>query len=129
MTIGPAVAFDIAVAAICSTLILVRCGYRLLSRCSVHTTCHRTWHADDAYMAFALLPLVARTTCIAMSFVLNPTHAYGPATEEEAMARGMSVDALQSIYETSHKLLIPARLMYALLYVLMFGPDVGKKVG
>lgn len=115
MVLSASVSFDIAVAAICATLILVRCGYRILSRCKVHTTCHRTWHADDAYMAVALLPLIGRTTCIAMSFVLNPTHAYGPATEADALARGVSVETLQYYYETSHKLLIPARIMYALL--------------
>lgn len=115
MAMSPSIAFDVTVACVCAALILVRCGYRLLSRCKVHTSCHRTWHADDAWMAFALLPLVGRTTCIAASFVLNPTHTYGPATADDAAARGVSVEQLQWDYETSHKLLIPGRIMYALL--------------
>ncbi|KAH6673915.1 hypothetical protein F5X68DRAFT_40765 [Plectosphaerella plurivora] len=114
MVVSPSVAFDITVAGVCALLILIRCGYRILSHCRVHTSCHRTWHADDAYMAFALLPLIARTACIAFSFILNPTHSYGPATEADAMARGISVEQLQWKYETSHKLLIPGRIMYAL---------------
>ncbi|KAF6823337.1 integral membrane protein [Colletotrichum plurivorum] len=108
------VTFDVVTASICATLILVRCGYRIFSRCRVHDSCHRTWHADDAYMAFAIVPLVGRTSCIAVSFVLNPTHTYGPATPEVAAARGISVSMLQEDYVTSHKLLIPSRIFYAL---------------
>ncbi|KAF6804348.1 hypothetical protein CSOJ01_10266 [Colletotrichum sojae] len=108
------VTFDVVTASICATLILVRCGYRIFSRCRVHDSCHRTWHADDAYMAFAIVPLVGRTSCIAVSFVLNPTHTYGPATPEVAASRGISVSMLQVDYVTSHKLLIPSRIFYAL---------------
>ncbi|EFQ30451.1 hypothetical protein CGRA01v4_09994 [Colletotrichum graminicola] len=108
------VAFDLVTAGICATLILIRCGYRLLWRCRVHASCHRTWHADDAYMAFALVPLIGRTTCIAVSFMLNPTHTYGPATEGQAAARGLTVEKLAEYYVVSHKLVIPARIFYAL---------------
>ncbi|OLN87728.1 hypothetical protein CCHL11_05680 [Colletotrichum chlorophyti] len=108
------VAFDIVTASICAALILGRCGYRLLYRCKVHGSCHRTWHVDDAYMAFALIPLVGRTACITVSFGLNPTHTYGPATEEEAAARHLDVAQLDEYYVISHKLLIPSRIFYAL---------------
>ncbi|KAK1990194.1 hypothetical protein LX36DRAFT_754300 [Colletotrichum falcatum] len=108
------VAFDMVAASICAALILVRCGYRLLWRCRIHESCHRTWHADDAYMAFALVPLIGRTASITMSFIINPTHTYGPATEEQAAARGLTVEKLAEYYVVSHKLLIPARIFYAL---------------
>ncbi|WQF85204.1 hypothetical protein CDEST_10218 [Colletotrichum destructivum] len=108
------VIFDIVSATICAILILVRCGYRLFWRCRAHETCHRTWHADDAYMAFALVPLIGRTTCISVSFYLNPTHTYARAAEEAAAARGITVESLQEYYVISHKLLIPARIFYAL---------------
>ncbi|OHF02130.1 hypothetical protein CORC01_02709 [Colletotrichum orchidophilum] len=108
------VTFDIVTASICAALIIVRCGYRILLRCKVHDTCHRMWHVDDAYMAFALLPLIGRTTCISLSFYLNPTHTYDPATEEAAAARNLSVEKLAEYYVISHKLLIPARIFYAL---------------
>ncbi|KXH54116.1 hypothetical protein CSAL01_09215 [Colletotrichum salicis] len=109
------VTFDIVTASICALLIIVRCGYRILLRCKVHDTCHRMWHVDDAYMAFALLPLIGRTTCISLSFYLNPTHTYDAATEEAAAARNLSVEKLAEYYVISHKLLIPARIFYALL--------------
>ncbi|KAK1673117.1 hypothetical protein BDP55DRAFT_556926 [Colletotrichum godetiae] len=108
------VTFDIVTASICALLIIVRCGYRILLRCKVHDTCHRMWHVDDAYMAFALLPLIGRTTCISLSFYLNPTHTYDAATEEAAAARNLSVEKLAEYYIISHKLLIPARIFYAL---------------
>ncbi|KAG7046769.1 integral membrane protein [Colletotrichum scovillei] len=108
------VTFDIVTASICALLIIVRCGYRILLRCKVHDTCHRMWHVDDAYMAFALLPLIGRTTCISLSFYLNPTHTYDAATEEAAAARNLSVEKLAEYYVISHKLLIPARIFYAL---------------
>jgi len=108
------VAFDLVTAGVCSALILIRCGYRLLWRCRVHASCHRTWHADDAYMAFALVPLIGRTACISVSFMLNPTHTYGPATEGQAAARGLTVEKLAEYYVVSHKLIIPARIFYAL---------------
>ncbi|KAK7440477.1 hypothetical protein Landi51_10562 [Colletotrichum acutatum] len=109
------VTFDIVTASICALLIIVRCGYRILLRCKVHDTCHRMWHVDDAYMAFALLPLIGRTTCISLSFYLNPTHTYDAATEEAAAARNLNVEKLAEYYVISHKLLIPARIFYALL--------------
>ena len=118
---------DITVACICAALILLRCGYRLLSRCRVHASCHRRWHAEDAYMAFALLPLAARTTCIALSFKLNPSHSYGPATDADAAAEGISTDQLQWNYQMSHKLLIPARISYALLCVFCSLPSDGSR--
>ncbi|KAI3554862.1 hypothetical protein CABS03_08299 [Colletotrichum abscissum] len=108
------VTLDIVTASICALLIIVRCGYRILLRCKVHDTCHRMWHVDDAYMAFALLPLIGRTTCISLSFYLNPTHTYDAATEEAAAARNLSVEKLAEYYVISHKLLIPARIFYAL---------------
>ncbi|KAJ0297816.1 uncharacterized protein N0V96_011142 [Colletotrichum fioriniae] len=114
------VTFDIVTASICALLIIVRCGYRILLRCKVHDTCHRMWHVDDAYMAFALLPLIGRTTCISLSFYLNPTHTYDAATEEAAAARNLSVEKLAEYYVISHKLLIPARIFYALF---MWSPD------
>lgn len=115
MPLNSDVGFDIASAAICGALILSRCAYRLLFRCKVHPTCHRRWRVDDVYMALAILPLVARTTTIVMSFVLNPTHSTTPVTEEEAADAGLSVDELTSDRILSRKLLIPGRISYALL--------------
>ncbi|KAK2008999.1 hypothetical protein LZ32DRAFT_661608 [Colletotrichum eremochloae] len=108
------VLFDIVTASICAALIFIRCGYRLFWRCRVHASCHRTWHADDAYMAFALVPLISRTTCISLSFILNPTQTYGPALEKDAAARDLTVEKLAEYYVISKKLLIPARIFYAL---------------
>jgi hypothetical protein len=118
MPLTSGVSFDVAVAAICGLLITVRCAYRFFFRCTIHQTCHRKWRIDDAYMAFALLPLIARTVTISISFVLNPNHASTPATEEEAAALGISVDQLNEDRVTSQKLLIPARICYAMLYAL-----------
>ncbi|KAF4823887.1 hypothetical protein CGCSCA5_v001559 [Colletotrichum siamense] len=114
------VTFDIVTASICAALILVRCGYRIFSRCRVHDSCHRTWHADDAYMAFAIVPLIGRTTCIAISFVLNPTHTFGLPTPEDAAAQSVSIAQLEDNYVASRKLLIPSRIFYAML---MWLPD------
>ena len=69
-------------------------------------------------MAFAILPLVARTVCISLSFELNPSQTFKLATETDAAASGMSVTKLQENYVTSHKLIIPGRISYLLLYVL-----------
>lgn len=115
MALSADVSFDIASAAICGTLILCRCAYRLLFRCKVHPTCHRRWRVDDIYMALALFPLVARTTTIVMSFVLNPGHSTLPVTPEEAAAAGTSVEEMTSDRVLSRKLLIPGRISYALL--------------
>ncbi|KAJ0326993.1 hypothetical protein COL922a_013535, partial [Colletotrichum nupharicola] len=109
------VTFDIVTASICAALILIRCGYRIFSRCRVHDSCHRTCHADDAYMAFAIVPLIGRTTCIAISFVLNPTHTFGLPTPEDAAAQGVSIAQLEDNYVASRKLLIPSRIFYAML--------------
>ncbi|KDN67438.1 hypothetical protein CSUB01_06454 [Colletotrichum sublineola] len=68
-------------------------------------------------MAFALVPLISRTTCISLSFILNPTQTYGPALEKDAAARDLTVEKLAEYYVISKKLLIPARIFYALLYV------------
>ncbi|KAM5362624.1 hypothetical protein ACJZ2D_012453 [Fusarium nematophilum] len=114
MALSSDLAFDVTVTTICGSLILLRCAYRAFRRCKVHQTCHRAWHADDVWMALSLLPLVARTTCICVSFTLNPTHSRDVPTGEEADALGMSVEALEDAWETSLRLLIPSRLCYAL---------------
>ncbi|KAH7000406.1 hypothetical protein EDB80DRAFT_723920 [Ilyonectria destructans] len=122
MSLSSDVTFDIASACVAATLILARCAYRSLFRCKLHATCHRTWRIDDLYVAMALLPLIGRTTCIAFSFVLNPTHTYEPATEAEAAAQGVSTAKLDHDRILSHKLLIPARICYALfLWCLKLG--------
>ncbi|KAM5349007.1 hypothetical protein ACJ41O_008830 [Fusarium nematophilum] len=114
MSLSPDVKFGIAVASICGALILFRCGYRLFSRCKSHASCHRTWHADDAYMAFALLPLAGRTTCIAISFILNPAQVHRAATQADAAAQNLTVAQLDENHVTAYKLLIPSRICYAL---------------
>ena len=83
----------------CLLLIIIRCSYRFLRSCKIHSSCHRTWHDDDAYMAFASLPLLARAICV--SFVTELTR------------EGASISDLV----LAAKLLVPARLSYALLYV------------
>ncbi|KAK7433343.1 hypothetical protein QQZ08_000282 [Neonectria magnoliae] len=112
--LSPDVIFDIASACACAALILSRCAYRALFRCKLHPTCHRTWRIDDFYMALALLPLVCRSACIAVSFILNESHTYDPATDAEAAVRGVSVESLNHDRALSHKLLIPGRICYAL---------------
>ena len=102
--------FDIAVASVCAALIITRCAYRIIFRCHRHATCHRRWRIDDAYMAFALLPLAGRTATIVMSFVLNPEHDNEPAVTNARAAVQETFDA-----ETSYKLVLPARICYALL--------------
>ncbi|KAH7114161.1 hypothetical protein B0J13DRAFT_600155 [Dactylonectria estremocensis] len=114
MSLSSDVIFGIAAASVCATLILFRCGYRLFLRCKSHPSCHRTWHADDVYMTFALLPLIGRTTCIALSFTLNPAHAHSLATEADAAAQNLTIAQLNENYVTSFKLLIPSRICYAL---------------
>ncbi|KPM39234.1 hypothetical protein AK830_g7359 [Neonectria ditissima] len=112
--LSPDVIFDIASACVCAALIVSRCAYRALFRCRLHPTCHRTWRIDDLYMALALLPLAARTACISVSFVLNDSHTYEPATAADAAAQGISVAQLDRHRMLSHKLLMPARVCYAL---------------
>ncbi|KAM5358612.1 hypothetical protein ACJZ2D_015129 [Fusarium nematophilum] len=122
MALSPDVIFDIASACVCAALIVARCVYRVLFRCKLHPTCHRTWRIDDFYMTIAMLPLVGRATCISLSFVLNPSHTYEPATDAEALARGVSVDIINNERILSHKLLIPGRICYALfLWCLKLG--------
>ncbi|KAI9148147.1 hypothetical protein HJFPF1_11971 [Paramyrothecium foliicola] len=106
--------FDIASAAICATLILTRCAYRLFFRCRVHTSCHRQWRIDDAYMAFALLPLLGRTSTIITNFILDPNQSSAPPTPAEAAAVGLSLEEFTNNRITARKLIIPARICYAL---------------
>lgn len=110
-------ALTLASTAICVALIVARCFYRLIFRCHIHTTCHRRWRIDDFYMTIAVLPLIGRAVCILLSFTLNPDHTYDPVTEAEAQTWGQSVESIDGDRELSHKLLIPARIFYAMLYV------------
>ncbi|KAF4980175.1 hypothetical protein FZEAL_3753 [Fusarium zealandicum] len=122
MALSPDVIFDIVSACVCAVLILARCLYRLLFRCKLHATCHRTWRIDDFYMTVAILPLIGRTVVIALSFELNPDHIYDPATEAEATARGVSADSINDERMLAHKLLVPGRICYALfLWCLKLG--------
>ncbi|KAM0336053.1 hypothetical protein ACHAPQ_004542 [Fusarium lateritium] len=111
-------ALTLSTTSVCAALILARCVYRVLFRCHIHRTCHRRWRIDDFYMTIAILPLIGRALCILYSFHLNPTHTYDPATEAEAETWGASVAEIDADRELSHKLLIPARIFYALLCVL-----------
>ncbi|KAH7016688.1 hypothetical protein EDB80DRAFT_703295 [Ilyonectria destructans] len=104
----------IATAVICSVLILTRCAYRFLCPCKQHPRCHRRWRVDDTYMTFALLPLVARTLLMTMSFVLNPTTSHDPATAQDAADLGKSMDQINQDRVLALKLLVPVRLFYAL---------------
>lgn len=117
MALSSDVALDITTACVCGALILARLAYRVLFRCKLHPTCHRTWRIDDFYMTIAILPLIGRCTCISWSFLLNQNHTYEPATEAEALAQGVTVDQLNHDRILSHKLLIPGRICYALLCV------------
>ncbi|KEY65308.1 hypothetical protein S7711_01825 [Stachybotrys chartarum IBT 7711] len=114
MPLTAAVSFDIASAALCTALILARIVYRLLFRCKVHTTCHRRWRIDDAYMAFALLPLLGRTITITTSFRLNPSHSSAPVTAAQAAAAGLTVEAMTANRVDALRLVLPARICYAL---------------
>ncbi|CAG7566076.1 unnamed protein product [Fusarium equiseti] len=97
---------------ICALLIVARCIYRFTIRCNIHSTCHRRWRIDDFYMTVAILPLIGRALCILYSFLLNPSHTYDPSTS----------DTVNAERELSHKLLIPARVFYALfLWCLKLG--------
>ncbi|EWG48803.1 hypothetical protein FVEG_08466 [Fusarium verticillioides 7600] len=112
----------LASTAICVALIVARCLYRLIFRCHIHRTCHRRWRIDDFYMTIAVLPLIGRAVCILLSFTLNPDHTYDPATEAEAQTWGESVQSIDGDRELSHKLLIPARIFYAMfLWCLKLG--------
>ncbi|RSM07479.1 hypothetical protein CEP52_005234 [Fusarium oligoseptatum] len=138
MALSSDVALDITTASVCAALIIARLAYRVLFRCKLHPTCHRTWRIDDFYMTIAILPLIGRSACISLSFLLNHNHTYEPATEAEALAQGVSVDQLNHDRILSHKLLIPGRICYALflwclklgllafLYALCWSLSMGK---
>lgn len=119
MASPPDAALTISSTSVCAALIIARCVYRLVFRCHIHPTCHRRWRIDDFYMTIAILPLIGRALCILYSFYLNPDHTYRPATQAEAEAEGWGVNVqdLDSDRELSHKLLLPARIFYALLCV------------
>jgi hypothetical protein len=85
---------------ICFVLIAYRCGYRLLSKCNVHNSCHRTWRQDDLWMFVSVAPLVGRAVCVGLYNVNN-----GPGASEADLMLAL-------------KLLLPARLLYALTWVL-----------
>merc|ERR1712000_336116 len=66
-------------------------------------------------MAFALLPLAARTGCIIMSFLLSPSHTHDLPTEQDAADVGMSVDELRQ-----------ARIVALVLLPLYPGDALGR---
>lgn len=96
----------IVTSAFCFILISFRCGYRLLSNCRIHTSCHRTWHQDDVWMGLAIFPLTARAVCVGLYDNLTAKTNITPAEAVVAM-----------------KLLIPARIFYCLVYVHDFRLD------
>lgn len=116
MALASHTALLIVCTVVCSVLILTRCGYRFFFSCKKHSTCHRRWRVDDTYMALAILPLVARVVMMSRSFALNPTHYRDPATFDEALASGKTIEQLNHDRELALKLLIPVRIAYALLY-------------
>src|SRR4051812_38527656 len=82
---------------ICVTLTLFRIGYRLLSRCKIHSRCHRSWASDDALMTFAFIPLAGRSICITLSFTLNPSQSFLSTAEAEILMRqtGKTLDEIE----------------------------------
>ncbi|EKJ73837.1 hypothetical protein FPSE_05960 [Fusarium pseudograminearum CS3096] len=122
MASPPDAALTISSTSVCAALIIARCVYRLVFRCHIHPTCHRRWRSDDFYMTIAILPLIGRALCILYSFYLNPNHTYHPATQAEAEGWGVDVQDLNGDRELSHKLLLPARIFYAMfLWCLKLG--------
>ncbi|KAF5697714.1 hypothetical protein FGLOB1_12588 [Fusarium globosum] len=115
MALSSTIEKDIAIACICSALILSRCGYRIYHRYKGHAGSHRIWHADDIYMAIAVLPLISRTVCITLSFLLNPSSSREPATKDEAAAQNMTVDKLEHDRTVGLQLLVGTRLSYTLV--------------
>ncbi|CVL05114.1 uncharacterized protein FMAN_13057 [Fusarium mangiferae] len=115
MALSATIEKDIAIACICSTLILSRCGYRIYHWCKGHAGSHRIWHADDIYMAIALLPLISRTVCITLSFLLNPSSSREPVTEDEAAAQHLTVQELEHDRIVGLQLLVGTRLSYTLI--------------
>lgn len=98
----------------CGALVLVRCGYRMLSYCRIHTTCHRTWHIDDTVMGLSVIPLAARAACIIVSFNLNPSQTYSLPSAADVAASDLTAEQLENNYVVARKLLIPSRIFYAL---------------
>ncbi|EXK29585.1 hypothetical protein FOMG_14053 [Fusarium oxysporum f. sp. melonis 26406] len=115
MALSSTIEKDIAIACICSALILSRCGYRVYHWYKGHAGSHRIWHADDIYMAVALLPLISRTVCITLSFLLNPSSSREPATKDEAAAQHVSVEKLEHDRIVGLQLLVGTRLSYTLI--------------
>ncbi|EXL55764.1 hypothetical protein FOCG_06311 [Fusarium oxysporum f. sp. radicis-lycopersici 26381] len=115
MALSSIIEKDIAIACICSALILSRCGYRVYHWYKGHAGSHRIWHADDVYMAVALLPLISRTVCITLSFLLNPSSSREPATKDEAAAQHVSVEKLEHDRIVGLQLLVGTRLSYTLI--------------
>ncbi|KAF5577425.1 hypothetical protein FPCIR_12121 [Fusarium pseudocircinatum] len=115
MALSSTVEKDIAIACICSVLILSRCAYRIYHRYKRNGGSHRIWHADDIYMALALLPLTSRTVCVSLSFILNPSSSRLPVTKEEAAAQNTTVDNLEHDRIVGLSLLIGTRLSYPLV--------------
>ncbi|KAF5627294.1 uncharacterized protein FTJAE_9379 [Fusarium tjaetaba] len=115
MALSSTVEKDIAIACICSALILSRCAYRIYHRYRGNGGSHRIWHADDIYMALALLPLTSRTVCIALSFTLNPSSSRLPVTKEEAAAQNTTVEKLEHDRTVGISLLIGTRSSYTLM--------------
>lgn len=88
------------VAAICTTMIMMRTLYRVFCRCTVHTKCHRQWHKDDLWMTFSLLPLIGRAITIAWS------------AELLTFPVGATADYKQDARMLSGRLLMPGRIFY-----------------
>jgi len=93
------------ISSICFLCIATRTTYRIACQCTIHPRCHRTWHADDVWVAISFLPLVGRGVCIAWSNTLQGNLDELPASEKQAAVMLLS------------KLLLPGRIFYALLSV------------
>lgn len=91
----------IVTAVFCFVLISFRCGYRLLSKCHHHSSCHRTWHQDDAWMAIAVLPLAGRSIGAGLFMAFQ-------APDASSSRRVLAV-----------KLLLASRIFYAALYACL----------
>ncbi|KAK0105394.1 hypothetical protein ONS95_004232 [Cadophora gregata] len=83
----------IVTSVICLICIATRTTYRIVYRCKIHVSCHRRWHIDDIWMGMAFFPLLGRALCVSWSD---------------------SASRHPSSYETAMKLLLPARIFYAL---------------
>lgn len=66
-------------------------------------------------MAIALLPLISRTVCITLSFILNPSSSREPVTEDEAAAQHITVKELEHDRIVGLQLLVSTRLSYTLM--------------